>query len=161
MVHLQIRKHFTDDSSVNFYDKFFLHFLLNFRKKMMKKLVMEIYRWVVRKVLTDLWVDQVNSAYVNKYDAQLVRTIMLELTKSYVWYGPTYKIWKLSSLHMYEIPIPITIQPMSKHSYPFCIDGVLKMDFLVALTSNDALLPAIYKTIIISEWWCHNKKIHF
>ena len=62
LVHLRIRKYLMDDSSVNFYDKFFLHFLLNFRKKMMKKLVMEIYGWVVSKALTDLWVDQVKSA---------------------------------------------------------------------------------------------------
>ena len=33
LVHLQIRKYFTDDSSVNFHDKFFLHFLLKLTKK--------------------------------------------------------------------------------------------------------------------------------
>ena len=43
LVHLQIHKYFTDDSSVNFHDKVFLHFLLKFRKKMKKKLVMEMY----------------------------------------------------------------------------------------------------------------------
>ena len=32
---------------------------------MKKKLVMEIYEWVVRKLLTDLQVDQVNSAIVS------------------------------------------------------------------------------------------------
>ena len=33
LVHLRIRKYFMDDSSVNFHDKFFLHFLVNFSKK--------------------------------------------------------------------------------------------------------------------------------
>ena len=38
MVHLWIRKYFMDDSSINFHDKFFLHFLLNFSKKWRKNL---------------------------------------------------------------------------------------------------------------------------
>ena len=32
VVHLRTRKYFTDNSSANFHDKFFLHFLLNFSK---------------------------------------------------------------------------------------------------------------------------------
>ena len=36
LVHLWICKYFMDDSSVNFHDKFFLHFLLNFSKKWRK-----------------------------------------------------------------------------------------------------------------------------
>ena len=38
LVHLRIHKYLTDDSSVNFHDKFFLHFLLKFRKKWRKNL---------------------------------------------------------------------------------------------------------------------------
>ena len=38
LVYLRIRKYFMDDSSVNFHDKFFLHFLVNFSKKWRKNL---------------------------------------------------------------------------------------------------------------------------
>ena len=38
LVHLRSLKYFTDDSSINFHDKFFLHFLLNFSKKWRKNL---------------------------------------------------------------------------------------------------------------------------
>ena len=38
LVHLRIHKYLTDDSTVNFHDKFFLHFLLKFRKKWRKNL---------------------------------------------------------------------------------------------------------------------------
>ena len=38
LVHLRIHKYLTDDPSVNFHDKFFLHFLLKFRKKWRKNL---------------------------------------------------------------------------------------------------------------------------
>ena len=36
--HLRIRKYFTENSSVNFHDKVFLHFFLKFRKKWRKNL---------------------------------------------------------------------------------------------------------------------------
>ena len=38
LVHLWICKYFTDDSSINFHDKFFLYFLLKFSKKWRKNL---------------------------------------------------------------------------------------------------------------------------
>ena len=38
LVHLQIHKYFTDDSSVNFHDKFFLHFLKKISKQWRKTL---------------------------------------------------------------------------------------------------------------------------
>ena len=38
LVHLRSLKYFTDDSSVNFHDKFCLHFVVNFSKKWRKNL---------------------------------------------------------------------------------------------------------------------------
>ena len=49
--HLRIHKYFTDDSFVNFPDKFFF-ILGKIWQKMKKNLVMEIYGWVICKVLT-------------------------------------------------------------------------------------------------------------
>ena len=50
--HLQICKYFMDDSSVNFQTRFFFIFRQIFAKYDEKPCA-EIYRWVVRKVLTD------------------------------------------------------------------------------------------------------------
>ena len=56
LVHLWICKYFTDDSSVNFHDKFFLHFLLKFRKKWRRNLSWKFTdKWSVKYLWIHKW----------------------------------------------------------------------------------------------------------
>ena len=96
LVHLWIHKYFTDDSSVNFHDKFFLHFLLKFRKKWRKNLswkftdessikylwIRKWTRWIRPKYIQiGLWINQLLE-YENYFRAIFFWPNWIKITKT-------------------------------------------------------------------------------
>ena len=66
LVHLRICKYFTDNSSVNFHDKFFLHFLLKFSKKWRKNLSWKFTdESSIKYLRIRNWTRWINSALAN------------------------------------------------------------------------------------------------
>ena len=96
LVHLQISKYFMDDSSVNFHDKFFLHFLLKFRKKWRKNLswkFMEELSVSVKYVWIHKWTWWIRPKYRKYLDekADMCPNSMLSHNFFYVIWWPLSK----------------------------------------------------------------------
>ena len=104
LVHLRICKYFTDDSSVNFHDKVFLHFLPKFRKKWRKNLSWKFmdessvkYLWIRKwtRWIRPIWQNiELRISYDSYMNTSTIGTCIYKIKWQMTWES---EVWTLSS----------------------------------------------------------------